>query len=235
MIPLGHQNSTVVPGYHQCIDRETSLMQRGCGIGINALIGISLRFIDLVIIHLFQVCLNYLTLRILPMYIVFVRWITGPPSTWCIYLYDDQPVAIKSGWEYIINLSGGIVTTTNLDIYIVRSNELRRVFFIRGYPRDSKLGIRLRRNGERSLCGQIKGKWWAFKNSFPLTDTCPGAPVGRDINFTERMIRPNSWPFVSKDHFFPAAKRRDWKWIKSQPASWGVTSRMSSSVRSSFG
>src|SRR5207248_3019999 len=156
MVAFGYEHNVVILRQQYCIDRKTHTRQRRFGRSVDALKSKSFWTIQLVEIDLLKIGFQHFTGLVGFMDVMLVRRITRPVSGGSIDFHDDQAVTWETWWDYVIDLSRGMIASTDLDLDITWSNEARLVILIGWSLGNSILAIGFRIDGEGSMPGKIE-------------------------------------------------------------------------------
>ena len=143
VVAFGHHDHVVVRHGHGFIQAAVVV--------IDALEGESLRWIDAVVIDLFELC--FLRTSIV---IVFVRRITRPVATRRQYLTDQQALGVRISEQDVANVPAVGVAAPGFELAVLGPDQAGGIFAFRRRPANRKFDVGVGNDAESLVGRQVR-------------------------------------------------------------------------------
>src|SRR5215510_87996 len=143
VITFGYEHKLTVTHGQCCVDPAVGR--------VNFLNGIAIRMAYFVVVNLLQI--DFIR-RVVD--VVFVRRIAGPVAAWSVDLDYEQSLSGKLRRQDMVDLPGGISSSTDFNRHVIRSNQTRRISKLGTTETERQIAIGECAHGKTGLNWQVE-------------------------------------------------------------------------------
>ena len=152
-------------------------MQWRALVGIDALVRVAIRAVELVKVYFLQVGFQQRPVRLFDVHVVLVRRIRTPVAAGCIDLDQDEPLHRRTRWQQVVYLPADVISTPDRNRHAFGLDQEGRVLPVAGRGGHGKFAVAFRRDLHPCLGWQVEDVARTLEHVGAAADVLPCAAI----------------------------------------------------------